>query len=61
MQLAGELRNGKRSLEDELNRLKGGKGKSKFTLKMAEKKKISANRDKEKGHKKAKKKRTKIK
>ena len=46
---------------DELNRLKGGEGKSKFTLKMAEKKKGSLNRDKEKGHKKAKKKRTKLK
>jgi len=43
MRLAGELLSGNRSLGDELNRLKGGKGKSKFTLKMAEK---------EKGHKK---------
>jgi hypothetical protein len=60
MRLAGELRNENQSLEDELSRLKGGKGKSKFTLKMA-KKKVCANRDKEKGHKKAKKKRTKIK
>ncbi len=38
MRLAGELLNGNQSLGDELNRLKGGKGKSKFTLKMAEKK-----------------------
>jgi len=52
MRLAGELLNGNQSLGDELNRLKGGKGKSRFTLKMAEK---------EKGHKKAKKKRTKMK
>ena len=59
MRLAGELLNGNQSLEDESNRLKGGKGKSKFTLKMAEKKKVSVNR--EKGHKKAKKKRTKMK
>ncbi len=59
MRLAGELRNGNQSLEDELNRLKGGKGKSKFTLKMAEKEKVSLNR--EKGHKKAKRKRAKIK
>ncbi len=43
MRLAGELLNGNQSLEDELNRLKGGKGKSKFTLKMAEKKKVSVN------------------
>ena len=61
MRLAGELRKGNQSLEDELNRLKGGKGKSKFTLKMAEKKKGSLNRDKEKGHKKAKKERAKMK
>jgi hypothetical protein len=53
MQLAGELLSGNRSLGDELNRLKGGKEKSKFTLKMAEKKKGSVNRDKEKGHKKS--------
>ncbi|RCV63788.1 hypothetical protein C5S53_12020 [Methanophagales archaeon] len=38
MWLGGELRNGKRSLDDALNRLKGGKEQSKFTLKMAEKK-----------------------
>ncbi|NQE53455.1 hypothetical protein C5S29_07665 [ANME-1 cluster archaeon GoMg3.2] len=43
MQLADKLRSGKQSLDDELNRLNGGKGKSKFTLKMAEKKKINVN------------------
>jgi hypothetical protein len=41
MRLASELRNGNQSLEDEPNRLKGGEGKSKFTLKMAEKKKVA--------------------
>ncbi len=46
---------------DEPDRIKGGKGKSKFTLKMAEKKKVSVNRDNEKGHKKAKKERAKMK
>ena len=59
MRLAGELRKGNQSLGDEPDRIKGGKGKSKFTLKMAEKKKVSVNR--EKGHKKAKKKRAKMK
>ena len=43
MRLAGELRNGNQSQEDEPNRINGGKGKSKFTLKMAEKEKVSAN------------------
>ncbi len=43
MRLAGELLNGNQSVGDELNRLKGEKGKSKFTLKMAEKKKVSVN------------------
>ena len=61
MRLEGELRNGKRSLGDELNRLKDGKGKSKFTLNMAEKKNVCANRDKVEGHKEAKKERTKTK
>ena len=61
MRLAGELRKGNQSLGDEPDRIKGGKGKSKFTLKMAEKKKVSVNRDNEKGHKKAKKKRAKMK
>jgi len=47
-QLTGDLQNENQSLKDEINRLKGEKGKPKFPPEMAEKKKDTANGDKKK-------------
>ena len=60
-QLTGDLQNENQSLKDEINRLKGEKGKPKFPPDKAEKKKDTTNGDKKKKwHKSAKKQRIKI-